>query len=213
MKGLLRNNYYNARGVLLGCLSSMVVCFVSVFIIYVYNPDFLHSYPIIFMALMGAFSSINITLMQNDGVSKWCNFELTTPIDKKDVIKSKYLFFIAMAIIAIVSMAINTISVDLLLGLDTLERAGYILMFTVAFFTLVPAITYPLVIKFGNDKVQTFYLIGVGVTMLLVMGSPLLFTNIMISNLVFRTSIITICIISFILSYFLTINLYYNELK
>lgn len=211
MKGLLRNNYYNARGVFLGCLSLMVICFISVFIVYVYNPDFLYSYQFIFMALMGAFSSVNITMMQNDGMSKWCNFELTTPINKKDVIKSKYLFFIAIAIVAIISMAVNSITVDLLVGLVSLERSGYILMYTVAFFTLVPAITYPLVIRFGSDKIQTFYLIGVGVTLLLVMGSPFLFTNIMISNLVFRTCIITICIISFISSYFLTTKLYLNK--
>ncbi len=211
MKGLLRNNFYTVESTLKSGIILAVTVFVVTLVVGLNGWDNHFSVEIFGLGAIGSFSSIFLALLQSDSTSKWCRFELTTPITKADVIKARYITFAIISMIAVVSYIIIYTMYYIVIGAINLERFGYFISFTTAFLLILPSITNPLVLKFGNDKSQFFFVISAFLAMAYFILPEFLFKNVPISNFTYRMMLLTISVLIFIGSYLISKNMYLKK--
>lgn len=232
LKGLIRNNYYTIESTFI----AIIAVFVFALIGGVFNNTILLEKNlgmegiscgiISSMAFMGSFSSLAITLLQNGALSKWDKFELTTPISKADVIKARYITFGVLTLVGLIGSAILLI---LNFGLEgifnasvdpqkldvAIERTGYVMAFSICFLLNITSFTHVLVLKLGADKITIIYMIAVILSFAYFLVPQLMFSDVVASwenpNLKFRLILVTISIIIFIASYFISKKIYTNQ--
>ena len=220
MKALLRNNYYSVRPTLNVCIYLAL----AVAVIFVICGSFFNESigSIIFnygiFAIMGSFGGLTFTMLYNNSKSKWEKFELTAPISRKDVVRSRYVSTLIFAFIAFIATSLLIIVAYFTLDSFDLERAfmGY----TVGFVLLVgaPAFTHPLILKFGIDKGQLLFMISIVASLGLFMVPSILlgawlsnFSDPYFANLVYRCSTIVISFILLLISYFISVKIYSKQ--
>lgn len=201
MKGLIKHNFYTVKGSLT-TIFLLVAAMVFLSIFFGKNDFVMSATP---LAAMGAFSGLSFTLLYNDNLSKWYNFELTTPITKKEVIACKYLTFLFFAIMGILAMILIITTTTLSSGVLDLERLGHNITFAIVFPTLIPAIMYPLILLLGIDKGQFIFYISIALTLFFYIIPSIVFTEILDTvknpNIIYRVGIIIFSLLLFFVSY------------
>lgn len=215
MKGLIRNNFYSVEGTLKGLFFIMFLGIISIFVFPMLFPKF--EFPVLFIwigAFVGAGSSLPFTLVYNDGMSKWSKFELTSPISKGDVMKSRYITFLMFAMIILICSLISFAIDSTLNNTLDFDKIGYLAVYGVSFLIFAPSIFHPLVLIFGVDKAQLIFLVSMPVTFAYFWGSAELFKYLfpqITSNTTYRIFMTTLSILIFFISYLISRKIYIKK--
>ncbi|MFI3174966.1 MAG: ABC-2 transporter permease [Bacillota bacterium] len=211
MKGLLRNNFYTVESTLKGMILVVILVFVVMMVVGLNGWDEHFSVEIFGLGAIGSFSSTFLALVQNDSTSKWCRFELTTPITKADVIKARYITFATGSIVGVVSYIIIYAVYYTIIGGVDLERFGYFVSFVITYLLILPSIMHPLVLKFGMDKGQFIFVMSALFAATYLILPEFLLKNMPISNFTYRITMLTISVLIFVGSYLISKNMYLKK--
>lgn len=213
MKGLIRNNFYSVGSVLKWTIAFCIVINVVVIIGAVRfssNDSFL---PMLMLGQIGAFVGLTGTALQKDNTSKWSKYERTLPVKICNVVMARYISFLIFSIIGILLATITVLLFSVISAQPVnFERVGYGYSFGITFALLVPALLYPLVLKFGADKSEIMLMISVVITISLFVGGSVILTpylnHLDNANMIYRITWIVMSVVMFISSYFISLALY-----
>lgn len=213
MKGLIRNNFYSVGSTLKWTIAFCMVINIGVIIGAVRFPSNDVFLPILISGQIGAFVGLTGTALQKDNASKWSKYERTLPLKICTVVRARYISFFIFAIIGILLGTITVLLFSLISGQPlNLERVGYGYSFGITFALVVPALLYPLVLKFGADKSEILLMIAVLITVGLFVGGSVILepylNHLNNVNMIYRIVCIAIGFIMFIGSYFISLALY-----
>ena len=162
MKGLIRNNFYSVGSALKWTIAFCMVINVAVIMGAARFPSNDVFLPILILGQIGAFVGLTGTALQKDNTSKWSKYERTLPLKICNVVMARYISFLIFSIIGILLATITVLLFSLISAQPlNLERVGYGYSFGITFALLVPALLYPLVLKFGADKSEIMLIISV----------------------------------------------------
>lgn len=213
MKGLIRNNFYSVGSTLKWNIGFCIIANFAVII----GADKIASSDTILMILIlcqiMSFAALTGTALEKDNTSNWSKYEITLPVKIRDITMARYISFLVFSLIGIL---FATLTVVLLSVISTkamnLERVGYGYGFGITYSLLVPAFLYPLVLKFGGDKVNALLLTSTVITLFLFNGGSVILAPYLINlnnaNMIYRIGWILISGIMFISSYFISISIY-----
>ncbi|MFI3237560.1 MAG: ABC-2 transporter permease [Lachnospiraceae bacterium] len=213
MNGLIRNNFYAVKSTLLCLLSIFLVTWAGILILtllYNYKSGNISS---VTFAVMGSFAGLPYTMLCANHLCAWNRFELTTPISKAAVIKARYISFALFALFALITtLTLQLTFYTTAYGVLTQERIGYTLTMIFVLHILAPGILHPLILIMGIDKAMIAFLISIAGSLGFFAISPVLITpllsGIFATQFVYRLLVIAICILLFIVSYFISLHLY-----
>ncbi|MEG2338868.1 MAG: ABC-2 transporter permease, partial [Clostridium sp.] len=162
MKGLIINNFYSVGSTLKWTIGISVFINIAVMVGAVVYPTMIDILPALMLAQIGAFVGLIGTALQKDSTSKWSKFERTLPVRVCDIIKARYISFLIFSAIG-VGLATITVVVMSIVSMESMnfERVGYGYGFGITFALLVPAIMYPLILRFGADKSEILLMVSV----------------------------------------------------
>ncbi|AIQ58386.1 ABC-2 transporter permease [Paenibacillus borealis] len=155
MRGLLLNNYYSLQNNIktsLGiALALLLVSFVAA------DHTVMNS---IIAAQILIFSVSIGSSLQMDEASKWSKLEITMPIQRKTVIRAKYLSFILL-ILTGTAVSIVTPALIFVRGIDTTHfnlSTGFTFGLSLSISTI--SIYYPVILKFGVEKSEMMIMVS-----------------------------------------------------
>lgn len=213
MKGLIRNNFYSVSSALkLTIAFCMVVNFAVMIKVerFLTNDGFL---SVLILGQIGAFVGLTGTALQKDNVSKWSKYERTLPVKIRDIVMARYISFLSFSVIGILLATLTVVLLSVISDQPMNgERIGYGYSFGITFAFLVPALLYPLVLKFGSDKSEIMLIISVAITLFLFNTGSVILTpylvNLNNANMIYRIACIVISVVMFISSYFISLYIY-----
>lgn len=213
MKGLIRNNFYSVGSALKWTIAFCIVINLAVIIgveRFTNSDAFL---TILILGQIGAFTSLTGTALEKDNTSNWSKYERTLPVKISDITMARYISFLIFSVIGLLLATLTVVLFSVISANPmNLERIGYGYSFGIVFSLLVPAFLYPLVLKFGADKVNIMLIISVASTLFLFNGGSAILTPYLINlnnaNMIYRIAFIAISVLMFIASYFISIAIY-----
>ena len=213
MKGLIRNNFYSVGSTLKWTVAFCIFINIMVIIGIVRFPNNNGLLPTLMLGQIGAFVGLTGTALQKDNTSKWSKYERTLPVKISDVVMARYISFLMFSAIGILLATVTVLLFSVISNQPVnIERVVYGYSFGIVFSLLVPALLYPLVLKFGADKSEIMLMISVLITMIsFVSGSAILIpymNNLENANMIYRVACIVISVVAFILSYFISVHIY-----
>ena len=161
-------------------------------------------------------SMLPISGLAFDEVSHWDKYTYTLPVDKKDIVSSKYISIVILAVIGVVFSVIGNIGIMLSDSGYTSETLCISIIAALLIALTMPSILFPFYMKFGTAKGR----IASSIFIALVCGSfatvfsvetDSIFIKIMdkFSNMTMITVVAALVIIAvFIVSWLLSIALY-----
>ncbi|MFI3230970.1 MAG: ABC-2 transporter permease [bacterium] len=223
MRGLIRNNYYTIESTLYASIGIFIFSILTIIVGNIAFSDTMDNASMISLAFMGGFSSLSHALLQNNSTSKWDKFELTTPISKGDVIKSRYIVFALSVLVGIGGMLFIFMTESIVLKnfnfMLNLDKYEFELALAFSFLTLIPAISHPLTLIFGVDKCQIIFMLSVMLSLAYFIAPSLLFNefnqflvdNFTDSDLAYRLIMSGLSVVIFSFSYMISKNIYLNK--
>lgn len=213
MKGLLRNNFYSVGSALKW---TIVFCIVVNFAVIIGSGRITINDTILTILIVGqtiSFTGLAGTALEKDNTSNWSKYERTLPVKVRDITMARYISFIIFSIIGILFATLTVVSLSVFSPQPlNLERVGYGYGFGITYSLLVPAFLYPLVLKFGGDKVNTILLISTVITLVLFNSSSTILRPYLINlnnaDMIYRIGWIVISMVMFISSYFISLSIY-----
>lgn len=213
MKGLIRNNFYSVGSALKWTIA---FCIVVNFVAIIAAGRTTINNTILTILIVGqtiSFTGLAGTALEKDNASKWSKYERTLPVKIRDITMARYFSFIIFSVIGILFATLTVISLSVVSAQPiNMERVGYGYSFGITYSLLVPAFLYPLVLKFGADKVNTILLTSTLITVFLFNSSSAILTpyfiNLNNADIIYRMGWIVISMIMFISSYFISISIY-----
>jgi hypothetical protein len=214
MKGLLRNQFY-------GALSSAVVLLIffvaiGIGLLISGNPSLLNIYALVTAT---AFTFNAISGFRKEASSKWSKYELTTPVGRKEIVKSR---FINHALWVLAGIILSALFVVLTLAIHGNHYFYYDVRDPLMLFCcgtgialLMGTIFYPSIYLLGTDKSEIIMIISllgsVGITVGIIWMlnaaydfQPVTDTEFYLNVMIYMM----IVLVSFVLSYFLTTLIY-----
>lgn len=174
MKGLLLKDAYMAAKY---CRAYLLI--VAVFLIAApFSGDnlFLMTYPCILASM------VPVNLMAYDSQSKWEQYAGTLPCSRAQLVSAKYLIglFATCGILVLTGIA-QVIRMAVSGGIP-LRQIGTLMALALITSCVVPAITLPLIFRFGPEKGRILYLVVVGMAcgisaVVSITSSPALFSR------------------------------------
>lgn len=213
MKGLIRNNFYSVGSTLKWTIAFCILVNVAVIIgakKFTNSDVFL---TILILGQIGAFTGLTGTALEKDNASKWSKYERTLPVKISDITMARYISFLIFSVIGILLATFTVVLLSVISAQPmNMERVGYGYSFGIIFSLLVPAFLYPLVLKFGSDKVNLMLLISVVLAIFLFNGASVILTpyfiNLNNANMIYRIVFMVISVLMFIASYFISLAIY-----
>ena len=155
MKGLVRNNFYSMENNVK--MSFVMALFLSVAALFIPSSA---AVQVIISTQLFIFIANTGTSLHEDEVSRWNKFELTLPVEHREIIKAKYisfgmlfLFGMAMAgVTALVTCAVN--------GASNIQSVLYGYEFGLTLSATTAGIMYPLVLKMGTEKSELIMILS-----------------------------------------------------
>lgn len=210
MKGLFINNFYSSIGNIKLFLT--IVLAAAAFVLVTGNSTAQELFVYITITAL----SINaVVSSRKDAISNWNKFEITMPVKRKDIIKSKYLSYVfwlgigtALAlVVTMVTMLIHGNS-NLLYGMSNFYSM-FVLGIGISLFT--GALFFPFAYLVGIDKSETILIISV----LFAIGLAVIILNVLnqfITDFIIRmVAFVIIYILFFAFSYTLTLGIYLKK--
>ncbi len=213
MKGLIRNNFYSVGSALKWTIAFCIIVNFAVIIGTLRFTNTEGFLPILIIGQIGAFVGLTGTALQKDNTSNWSKYEKTLPVKIRDIVMARYISFLIFSVIGILLTTLTVVLFSVISAQPmNLERVGYGYSFGITFALLVPALLYPLVLKFGADKSEIMLIISVAITMFLFNGGSVILTPYLINlnnaNMIYRIACIVISAVIFISSYFISLSIY-----
>jgi hypothetical protein len=214
MKGLLRNGFY---GVIDGArILLLLFLALGVTLLITGNATLFVVFALSSATLLACNSASSF---RKEASTKWIKYALTTPVRKRDIIKSRY---ISHAYWALLGIALPLLFVFIAIAIHGNKFFYFEVRDPVAYFCLgfgialfMGSILYPLLYFWGTDKNELFLIMSLlGAIGLSIGIITLLNANTMpdtMTDTEFFTGMIiylTTAIIAYILSYFLTVLIY-----
>ena len=162
MSGLLLKDILNLKSY----VTTLVVCIVGYGIIFLTENTGVSAFAIMMFAM------VVITTIAYDKQAKWNKYALTMPLTRKDIILSKYIFFVASTIIgAIIGFVLSVIpSILSEKNLEVLTVFG-IISVALGMAFLFGSISLPVIFKIGVEKARIIIIcctvLPVGILLLL----------------------------------------------
>lgn len=153
MKGLLLKDAYMAAKY---CRAYLLI--VAVFLIAApFSGDnlFLMMYPCILASM------VPVNLLAYDAQSKWEQYAGTLPCSRAQLVSAKYLIGLFASCGVLVLIALVQ-SIRMALGGIPVQALGSLMAMSLISSFVVPAITLPLIFRFGPEKGRILYLVVVG---------------------------------------------------
>ena len=160
MKGLIRNNMYHIMPTLKMVALIFVLFQVGIAFLIMGTHVDISIIEVALGASMGSFSSIAFSLLFNLSKSKWDNYELTTTVNRKDVMTARYLTFLILFILAIILLFVSISVIKLSVGVDY-SSSFPLYAIVVLLLILAPSIMHVGILKFGIERGQLIYIISV----------------------------------------------------
>ena len=160
MKGLIRNNMYHIMPTLKMVALIFVLFQVGIAFLIMGTHVDISIIEVALGASMGSFSSIAFSLLFNLSKSKWDNYELTTTVNRKDVMTARYLTFLILFILAIILLFISISVIKLSVGVDY-SSSFPLYAIVVLLLILAPSIMHVGILKFGIERGQLIYIMSV----------------------------------------------------
>lgn len=211
MIGLLKNNFYGAIGSAI--LFLIVFIAAGAVLLITGNPVLLY---ILTMVSATAFAFNAVAGFRKEASSKWSNYELTTPIRRKDIVKSRYVSHMSWMAFGILLAAVFVVLTALLHGsrcFYTVERDPLVLFcLSVGIALLLGVIYYPAIYFFGADKSEVIMIIsllgsvGISYAIIWLLNAINGFRLLTDPEFYFLMAVFMgIVVLLFVLSYFLTV--------
>lgn len=213
MKGLLLNNYYSMQDNIK--MSAVILAFLCVAV------------AIIGKSMLSMAISVSIFIfpvnigssLLADETSKWNKFEITMPVSRRDIVKCKYLSYLILVIIGMIS----SIAILLILVISgqkiDMQQLGFSYLFGLSLAMFTGAFLYPLLLKLGALKSELLIIIsamfslvciiGVSLGVGIVMAGSFGAANINAPQVSVGSFIISV--ICFVVSYFISVRIHGNK--
>jgi hypothetical protein len=151
------------------------------------------------------------TSLKMDAASKWNKFEITLPVTRRNIITAKYISFLFLILIGVATTLITVAFQGLWGELNSnMIISGYGYGLQLSFSTI--AIVYPLILKLGAEKSETLMFAAAGLSFGLRM---LVWYLLYLSDktIYFKSSIVdyvslALALVTFVLSYFLSVRIH-----
>ncbi|RDY27055.1 ABC-2 transporter permease [Romboutsia weinsteinii] len=213
MKGLIRNNFYSVGSALKW---NIAFCIVVNFAVIIGAEIITNNDTILTILIVGQiinFTGLAGTALQKDNTSNWSKYERTLPVKIRDITRARYISFIIFSIIGVLFTTLTVVLLSVISAQPmNLDRVGYGYSFGITYSLLVPALLYPLVLKFGADKVNTLLLTSTGIMLFLFNGGSVILAPYLINlnnaDMIYRIGWIVISAIMLISSYFISLSIY-----
>lgn len=210
MRGLLLNNYYSLQNNIktsLGiALALLLVSFVAA------DHTVMNS---IIAAQILIFSVSIGSSLQMDEASKWSKLEITMPIQRKTVIRAKYLSFILL-ILTGTAVSIVTPALIFVRGIDTTHfnlSTGFTFGLSLSISTI--SIYYPVILKFGVEKSEMMIMVSaalsVAIRFLVWMLLGLLWKPVNFNGAETGYVSLIVAVVIFAVSYLLAVRIHRNK--
>lgn len=160
MKGLFLDNFYKTVGSIK--LFAFLVLGVGIAVLVTGNATTLELF--VYIAIT-ALSVNGVTGMRKDADVKWSKLELTLPVRRSDIIKSKYISYLFWVLIGIVTASIFTALAVAIHGnvffVYGFRDVSSLFTLGTAIALMAGALFYPLAYLFGVDKSETLLVVSV----------------------------------------------------
>lgn len=214
MIGLLKNNFYGSLG---GAVILLVFFSIAGVSLLISGSPLLLTILVLVSATAFAFNAISS--FRKEASTRWNKYELTTPVRRKDIIKSRYISYFTWVLIGII---LSTIFVKLTILIHGNRYFYHELRDPISLFCasigislFMGTIFYPMIYFLGSDKNEIVMIISLLGAVGLTLGTLRLinwahgFKTLSDPEFYLSISIfMAIAIIFFLLSYFLCIFVY-----
>ncbi len=217
MKALLRNNYYTVEPSIKLSVKILIVGIVVLiaFSIFSSKGASIMAFTYASFGLMGSFAGLPFTLLFNNSKSKWERFELTAPVTRVDVIKSRYISFLLFSILGMIAGGMLFLSSSLVSNVIDWPMLYRGVSIGSLMLVLTPAIMHPMILKFGIEKGQAIFMLSVALSLGLYAAPSFVFSDWLSSlanqefvNSMYNIATVTLSFIIFFISYFVSVKIY-----
>lgn len=210
MKGLLLNEFYSAVGNIK--LFLFIALAAAISLIVTGSPTAQELFVYITITAL----SVNaVVSFRKDAVSKWDKYEITMPVQRKDIVRSKYLSYLFWLLFGtLLALTVTILAAIIHKTAACLPGTGALpSMFNlgIGISLLTGALFYPLSYRFGIDKSETILIISI-ISAILLSIVTLNILNRYIPSFSTRMSVfILLYSASFAISYKTTLLLYQKK--
>ena len=218
MKGLLKNNLY-------GVIENIKIVFafitlLGMALLFTGEASLLNIFSLIVAPVVAV---LTISCLRKESSSKWSKYKLTLPVKRKEIVKGQYISHFLISLAGMLTVALFILLTVLIHGNQyfyygfrdavTLILLGGILSI------LIGAIAYQLYYLWGAERTEIILVLSVVLSIAVIMGLSI-FVNFFtgsgdVSDTVYYISlsaIMAITVLIFLLSYFLTCQIFkYKE--
>lgn len=218
MKGLLKNNLY-------GVIENIKIVFafitlLGMALLFTGEASLLNIFSLIVAPVVAV---LTISCLRKESSSKWSKYKPTLPVKRKEIVKGQYISHFLISLAGMLTVALFILLTVLIHGNQyfyygfrdavTLILLGGILSI------LIGAIAYPLYYLWGAERTEIILVLSVVLSIAVIMGLSI-FVNFFtgsgdVSDTVYYISlsaIMAITVLIFLLSYFLTCQIFkYKE--
>ena len=214
MKGLLKNQFYGA----IGGAAVLIVFFgaVGAWLLISANPSLLNIYVLV---IATAFAFNAVSGLRKESSSKWIRYQLTTPVTRRDIVKSRFVNHVFWVLVGVLLSALFVI---LALAIHGNQYFYYSIRDPLILFCcgtgialLMGVIFYPVIYLLGTDKSEIIMIISllgsIGITSGVFWAYNSVYDFKSVSDLKFYLGVTIYMVLVFvllILSYFLTTVIY-----
>jgi hypothetical protein len=173
VNGLLYKDFINLKQ------TFKIYCLVTLVWALIFIPDGNYS---IFGLLMVMMSTLVITTLSLDDLAKWDGYALTMPVNRKEVVYSKYLLLLFLDVIgAVTALIIGLIGVYM--GFFNLLETLFTLVAVLMIALIFGSTMLPLIYRFGTEKARIMIMLVGGGFAGFVLAASLLVTPQMVNVL------------------------------
>lgn len=217
MKGLLKNNLY-------GLIENIKIVFafialLGIVLLFTGEANLLNIFSLIVAPVVAV---LTISCLRKESSSKWSKYKLTLPVKRKEIVKSQYISHSLISLAGMLTVTLFILLTVLIHGNQyfyygfrdavTLILLGGILSI------LIGAIAYPLYYLWGAERTEVILVLSVLLSLAVIIGLSI-FVNFFtgsrdVSDTVYYISlsaIMAITVLMFLLSYFLTCQIFKHK--
>lgn len=209
MKGLLIKDFYSIVGMKNAILVLVFACGFSIVINF-------ESFAAAYIPMMGMM--LVISSFSYDEYNKWDSYALTMPVNRKQIVLSKYCFVLFFLVVSTILALITSLAGMMVHQTGTLQDILYSSMVAPIFILIIICLLLPLLYKYGAEKARyalMFICLGIfGLGMFILPNFDLSGLLKLIDNLGttgLALSVFAIGLITFVGSYFVSVAIYLKK--
>ncbi|MEK5271192.1 ABC-2 transporter permease [Aeribacillus sp. FSL K6-8394] len=205
MKGLILNSFYSVKE---GIKLSLFITIIAVAVLIITKKSL--ALNIAILLPIPVLSSIAFDALRQESISGWNHYERILPVERHQIIQSKYLTFLLSLLFSILVTLAIVFLINFLPSVEGVNLKYMLWGMGIMFCTA--STTYPLTYILGNDKTELTRMISLIFTIGLFGSIYLLVSTFMgekeNADQLFAVSFLFVSVLFFIISYFISIIVY-----